>query len=342
MTSTFLITGASGFVGSHVTKAARADPGVRLRLLTHRRPPAGAPGGATAEETIRRDLTTAGSLHGVCDGVDAVIHCATYIGGDDRTAESVNDHGTRALVAEAARCSVPVVQVSTAAVYGRGPFREAPPGTLPLAPISSTSRTRAAGERHVLEAGGVVLRPHLVYGTGDRWLVGGLVALLRQLSATVTGCDSLHSMIDADTLGRAALAAAHRARGLAGVHHLNHPEPVAGSDILAALGRYAGEAVASRAVDLATARGRVAGDPRALHHLQLLAVDHWFAEDGLWERLGCGPGAGFAACFPLHDGWYRGQSRTASWPSAPPPSPAAHAPWAPPPVSARRLVRTPP
>lgn len=101
----------------------------------------------------------------MCDGVDAVIHCASRINGDEQTTRTVNDLGTRALVDEAVRAGVGrTVYLSTAAVYGRGPFTALVPGRAPLAPGSPTSVTRAAAENHVLAAGGTVLRPHLVYG----------------------------------------------------------------------------------------------------------------------------------------------------------------------------------
>lgn len=36
MTTRVLITGATGFIGSHVVAAARTVPGLRPRLMTHR------------------------------------------------------------------------------------------------------------------------------------------------------------------------------------------------------------------------------------------------------------------------------------------------------------------
>lgn len=47
---------------------------------------------------MRGDLADPGSLRGVRDGVDVVLHCASHIGDDERLTETVNDRGTRALV----------------------------------------------------------------------------------------------------------------------------------------------------------------------------------------------------------------------------------------------------
>jgi nucleoside-diphosphate-sugar epimerase len=238
--------------------------------------------------------------------VDVVLHCASHIGDDVRLTETVNDHGTRALVEEASRAGVTrVVYVSTAAVYGRGPFTGALPGELPLAPASATSRARAAAERHVLDAGGVVLRPHLVLGNGDRWVVPGLAALMGALSARLKGCTARHSAVDVRALARAVVATGLSERQPTGVRHVNHPEPVDCSELLDTVADRLGLRLPGAPVDIDEARARLAGQPRALHHLGMLAVDHWFADDGFWAGAGVEPGAGFARTLAEHGAWYR-------------------------------------
>lgn len=137
-----LITGATGFIGSHVVAAARRIPGARLRLMTHRTAPDSGPdpvtGTGTRVETVYGDLADPASLHGSCGGIDALIHCASQIGGDAGTTTTVNDHGTRALVDEAVRSGVArIVHLSTASVYGRGPFTELMPGRVAPTPAST-------------------------------------------------------------------------------------------------------------------------------------------------------------------------------------------------------------
>ncbi|GGY28947.1 NAD-dependent epimerase/dehydratase family protein [Streptomyces djakartensis] len=301
MTVDFLVTGGSGFVGSRVAAIAAGRPDVRVRYLSRRARPGTAPG-----EPVHGDLLDPPSLRGVCADTDVLVHCATHIGGDAATAEAVNDLGTRALVEEAVRAGVSrIVYLSTAAVYGRGPFRGVHPGEVPIAPASATSRTRAAAERHVLDAGGLVLRPHLVYGEGDRWVVPGLVRVLRELSATLAGCEALHSMIDVDTLGRAVVAASLSPAHDGGVHHVNHPDPVPAAELLEAVCTQVEEPGGGAAVDVATALDRAAGSPLALHHLGMLTVDHWFVDDAFWKDLDCSPGEGFTAAFTRAAPWYR-------------------------------------
>ncbi|MFE0255804.1 NAD-dependent epimerase/dehydratase family protein [Streptomyces sp. NPDC059010] len=299
-----LVTGGSGFIGGHVAAALREPGGVipfRVRLLL--RNPVGA---AAAADVVRADLADPVSLRGVCDGVDVVLHCASHVGDDERLTETVNDHGTRALVEEATRAGVArVVYVSTAAVYGRGPFTDAPADELPLAPASPTSRSRAAAERYVLDAGGAVLRPHLVLGAGDRWVVPGMAALTGALSARLKGCAARQSVVDVRALARAVVAAGLSEQALTGAHHVNHPEPVGSSDLMGAVADRLGLRLPDPPRDLDEARTRLAAKPRALHHLGMLAVDHWFADGGFWARVGVDPGTGFARSFAQHAPWYR-------------------------------------
>ncbi|MFJ3309419.1 NAD-dependent epimerase/dehydratase family protein [Streptomyces sp. NPDC086549] len=299
-----LITGASGFIGRHVVRTAFGRPDITIQLVLHHdAPPAAARRGV---DTVRADLSDPASVRGLCRGVDAVVHCASRVSGDEEVLRAVNDRGTEALMADALRHGVRrVVYVSTAAVYGRGPFREADARSLSVRPLSAASRTRAAAERHVLAAGGTVLRPHLVYGTGDRWVIPGLAWLMLRLGAAPT-CTSSHSAVDVDALARAALAAALSDRDPAGVHHVNHPCPVRGQDLVEAVLAHLRQGVTGTVVpDLAKAR--LADDPRALHHFEMLATDHWFAGDDVWRLLGCDPGTDPVRGLARHARWYREQ-----------------------------------
>lgn len=301
MTVHLLITGATGFIGSRATAAARQRPDAQVRLLSRH-----APGANPAADTVPGDLSDPHSLRGSCVGTDVLIHCASRITGSPEATAAVNDHGTKALVEEAVRSGVRrIVYVSTAAVHGRGPFRGVRPGEVPVAPASAASATRAAAERHVLDAGGLVLRPHLVYGAGDRWVVPGLVGLLRELSAGITGCGALQSMIDVDTLARAAVAAALSPSHTSGAHYVNHPDPVSAQELLHAVSTQVERPGDGATVDVTTARARAAGSPRALHHLGMLTVDHWFTDDAFWKNLDCSPGEGFTRTFPRAAPWYR-------------------------------------
>ncbi|MEU6354233.1 NAD-dependent epimerase/dehydratase family protein [Streptomyces sp. NPDC047072] len=296
---TVLISGAAGFVGSHVTDEA-ARRGLDPRLMSHRRP-------VPERPALSADLTDPASLTGICEGVDVLLHCASYIGSSPEANEDVNARGTQNLLAEARRGGVGrIVYVSTASVYGRGVFRHAAPEELVRDPASPTSRSRAAAEDAVLEAGGIVLRPHLVYGRGDVWVVPGLVRLLRALPGTVEGWPARLSLISVRELARlvvgAGLAPAADLRFAA--YHAVHPVPETAGTLLRAVADRAALPWPERDLTLARAGELLAEDPRSAHALAMLTTDHWFDPTPLWHDLRLTPGSGFATDFAEAAEWY--------------------------------------
>ncbi|MFJ3235776.1 NAD-dependent epimerase/dehydratase family protein [Streptomyces sp. NPDC086787] len=304
MTRDLLITGASGFIGRHVMRAALALPGLRIRLVRHTTAPRTPPGHRV--RTVHADLRDPASLHGLCAGTDTVLHCASLIHGSEADLHAVNDTGTRALAADALRHGVRrLVYISTAAVYGPGPFHHAHPHTLTPHPHSPTSRTRAAAETHILAAGGTVLRPHLVYGNGDRWVIPALATLLTTLNATIT-CTALHSAIDAPTLATAALTTALHPHHLPGTWHLNHPQPVTATDLMTTtLTQLHPHPTPHNRLTPQEARTRLHNNPTATHHLNMLTTDHWFASEPIWHHLNLDPGPHPITTLTHHTPWYR-------------------------------------
>ena len=298
-----LITGASGFIGRRVVQAVAEDT-VQLRLLAHTRGLEGAPRDA---ETTRADLTNPESLRGLCDGVDVLVHCASHIGDDPELCEAVNARGSKALVAQARSAGVRrIVYLSTAAVYGEGPFTGVREGEVAPRPVSVTSSTRLAAENEVLANGGTVIRPHLVYGAGDRWVIPATAWTAATLKATVDGGRALLSLIDVDDLARAIASSALSPRPHSGVYHATHPRPVPLRELLDVVTSQLGlppvaeDLPYDRALERLTARG---GRRR---HLDMMARNHWFDSTRLWSDFDCAPGAGFPEQFARHAQWYRG------------------------------------
>ncbi|WP_042364820.1 NAD-dependent epimerase/dehydratase family protein [Streptacidiphilus neutrinimicus] len=306
-----LITGAAGFLGRHVVEeAARQD--AALRLMSHRRPAVVTRPGCAV---VCADLRDPDSLRGVCEGIDVVMHCASYIGGSVQNNEFVNAQGTRNLVAEARRAGVSrVVYVSTASVYGRGSFCGATPAELTRNPGSPTSASRAAAEDAVLDAGGLVLRPHLVYGVGDAWVVPGVSRLLRALPGTVEGWSARLSLVSVHELARLAVAAglAPAADLTAMTYHASHPDPVTAATLLRAVADCAELPWPQRDLTALQACGLLASDPRSLHALDMLRTDHFFDSAPLWRDLRLTPGPGFASAFAQAAPWYRSALSDAS------------------------------
>ncbi|MEU9168960.1 NAD-dependent epimerase/dehydratase family protein [Streptomyces sp. NPDC048420] len=300
--SVVMLTGASGFVGRHVAREAERRP-VELRVMSHRKPVA-----ARGAAVVPADLGRPDSLRGVCEGVDVLVHCAAQIGGTEEANEAVNARGTTALVAEAQRAGVSrIVLLSTASVYGRGVFRGDRPDELVRNPGSATSRTRAVAEDAVLSAGGVVLRPHLIYGEGDTWVGPGLADSLRVLAGSVAGWPSRMSVISVRELATLVVdtALAPACALTARVYHAAHPVPVTAERLLRAVAECAAIPWPQKEISLVEAREALTRHGRSTTALDMLTTDHFFDSIPLWNDLRRVPDGDFDAGFSHAVPWYR-------------------------------------
>jgi dTDP-L-rhamnose 4-epimerase len=136
-----LVTGGSGFVGSHVVDALAAR-GAAVRVLDLRPPLAGAPDGV---EHVRGDVRDADTVRGALAGVRAVCHQAAMVGlgvdlGDLPGYVAHNDLGTAVLLRELARTpgfardGGRLVLASSMVVYGEGRYRCEQDGVVAPAP----------------------------------------------------------------------------------------------------------------------------------------------------------------------------------------------------------------
>ncbi|WP_030270020.1 NAD-dependent epimerase/dehydratase family protein [Streptomyces sp. NRRL B-24484] len=196
------VTGASGFCGSYVARAAAAG-GAEVRCLGRRPGPVG--------RHVRWDAAAeAPDLA----GADLVVHCAAAVGdhppGSPAEAEqhAVNVDGTARLLEAAA--GLPVVFVSSASVYDPRADRALVREDHPTAGghRNAYGRTKAAADRLALAAGAVVLRPRAVYGPGDPHLVPRLLERVRRGLLLLPGADVPLSLTAVQNLADACLAAA--------------------------------------------------------------------------------------------------------------------------------------
>ncbi|MFE4513674.1 NAD-dependent epimerase/dehydratase family protein [Kitasatospora sp. NPDC056783] len=298
------LTGATGFIGSAVLRTL-ADGGARVRALARRMPEADG-----RADWVAGGLADRAALDRLCEGAEVLVHLASRVSGGAEECEAVNVRGAEALMAAAARAGVGrIVHLSTAAVYGEGPHAGIEVAGVPAVPVSEASRTRLLGERFALDAGGVVLRPGLVTGVGDRWVVPALDELVRRVPVVWDGGSARLSMVDRDDLARliGALATGEHAVP-SGVHHASHPEPVRVGDLLAALDA-CGVLTAPPGPDVPWAQclRMLAANPGRMSERQfaLVARDHWYRSEEIWRIANCAAGPGPLARIVAAAPWYR-------------------------------------
>ena len=170
-----LVTGANGFVGSHVAERLLARGGVDLRLMLRRTSNLDYIQGLDYER-VEGDMRNAESLRAAVQGVDAVAHVAGATSALSEAAyQEINALGTAVLVDAAAKAGVKrFVYVSSQAAHGPndGPEPRIPD---PPRPITPYGRSKLEGEYPVLaqrnDMSVAVLRPPVVYGPRDRALL---------------------------------------------------------------------------------------------------------------------------------------------------------------------------
>jgi nucleoside-diphosphate-sugar epimerase len=212
------ITGASGFIGGKIAERLLAE-GRRVRVLARRPLPHLEALGA---EVIPGDLDNREALRRGCLGTETVFHVAGKVGvwGSRSEFFHVNVGGTQNVIAACREANVPrlVYTSSPSVVYNGGDLAgidESAPLCL-HAPCGYPT-SKAAAEREVLAAHGpslatVALRPHLVWGPGDKNVVPRVLALARTGKLKIIGSgrnkvDVTHisNVVDAHLLAEGAL-----------------------------------------------------------------------------------------------------------------------------------------
>ncbi len=171
---TILLTGATGFLGSHVADALVAEGWTvrcTVRKTSNPRWIESLP-----VERVTADVRSAEALAVALDGIDVVVHSAGLTRAkSDADYQRVNAEGTQALALGAVDAGVRrFVLVSSLAA--RGPDRRASdPGPAGDRPTSEYGESKLAGERRLFQAlteqtgtmQGVILRPGGIYGPRD-------------------------------------------------------------------------------------------------------------------------------------------------------------------------------
>lgn len=252
------VTGATGFVGTHVV-AALIEAGIRPRLLV-RDAARLAEGHRTGADAVRGGLDDLGALGELVAGCGTVIHLAGLVrSASEGRFDRVNRVGTENLVAALGRVAPAARLVHVSSLAAVGPSRE-PAGSAPEDgphPISAYGRSKLAGEAAARAHAGpwVILRPPAVYGPRDIDVLHFFRMVARGLVPIPGGERWVSVAYVADVVRGVLAAAAGNADGR--VLHLGEPEPMAMTDLVRALAASGGLRV--RVVEVPGAAVRLLG-----------------------------------------------------------------------------------
>jgi len=217
-----LVTGASGFLGSHVAEHF-ANEGHDVRLLLRR----------TSSrrfltefpyESALGDVTDASSLVPAVEGVDAVVHTAGLVKArNEAEFMAVNATGTANLLSAAGSATPALkrfVYVSSLAAHGPSADGKPRPANAPAQPVSAYGRSKLAGERFVREsafaARAVIFRPPVIYGPRDPALVPFFRLASLRVAPLLMGGYNRISIVYVDDIARAIVEATTAEAGVQG------------------------------------------------------------------------------------------------------------------------------
>ena len=227
-----LVTGASGFIGSHLVDHLRSS-GRPVRCLVRRTSSLRYLSGA---ELAYGDLASGEGIEPALNGVDCVIHLAgvtkalrpqDYYAGNARA--------TANLVSAMAGHPARLVHVSSLAAAGPSPAGVPLDEHTPPAPFTHYGKSKLEGERIAgSREGTVIVRPSVVYGPRDTDVFQLLRAVCRGVVLEISGPERWFSAIYVKDLAEALALASSVPCAAGRTYFLAHPKPLTWAEFAAA------------------------------------------------------------------------------------------------------------
>jgi len=225
---TILITGATGFIGSHLTSRL-LQRNERIRALVLPSEPTPAAWGNNVE-IIRGDIRNRRDVENAVKGVSLIFHLAavTLDTGPKELHQQVTLEGTRHIMEAAAAHQAKVVLTSSVTVYGVKIQTDildeelewgAPAGFYSTHKQKQEKLAREIAAKQNVEL--VVLRPGNVYGPrGGQWVISALAELKRGTPTLIGGGNGDCGFVQVDNLVDAMLLAAEDPKAVGRVYNI--------------------------------------------------------------------------------------------------------------------------
>ncbi len=252
------MTGAAGFVGSHVVDEL-LETGYEVRCLVRAtsklRWLKGKPVALFVADLLSGDLAAA------VEGVGVVIHCAGLTRGSQEALRAANQRGTRALAKACRESAARPRFVLCSSQAAAGPSTLGRPRAVedPPAPTSDYGRSKLAAEREALAAGDrlgvVVLRPGAVYGPRDEDTLPYFKMAARGMVIAPGVRRRLVQVVHARDAARALRLAAESDTAEGKTYFVAHPQVLTWSELARGIGRATGRRTLTVRVPAVVLRG---------------------------------------------------------------------------------------
>ena len=315
MSRVVAVTGATGFIGRHVTKDLVAR-GMDVRAIVRPESRYDASPGVTI---VRAPLDVA-ALTDACAGSDAVVHLAGVVHAlDAGVYTAVNVEGTRAVAEAASAAGSRLVHISSLAAAGSATAASPRAEDGEPSPLTPYGRSKLEGERLVAATSGlrwIILRPGVIYGPGDRAMLPLFKSAERGLLPLVGRAGASYTFVHVSDVVRA-IAAAIDTVADREIIFVGHPRPVTGREILEAVRTAVGrpatviripQALTKFAASTCDLVARVVGHPLPLdrwRYVELSAEGFVCSVERLRERLGVVAAIELGAGLAETAEWYR-------------------------------------